>query len=448
MAEALPRRRLRHLPLGQVAPLLDMDTPNASVAHPARLRPVLRDARGGRHRSTARARWCGTRPTSSTRRSSRGWFYTDAISDTAVRSSRSTSEEQGDDPFFLFLVLHRAALAAARARGGRRVRTPAASTPAGTSCARSGWSGSSRRGSSTRRGRSRRATSACRRGRRSSTSEWEASPHGGVRRPGRPDGPGDRPGPRPARGLGRLDNTLVVFLSDNGGCAEEMPPGEGAREFVTAFVPLQETTREGDPVVPGNDPALRPGPESTYMSYGRSWANLSNTPFREYKHWVHEGGIATPFIAHWPAGLPTDGLAVPGPEPARRRAAHHRSTRPVRGYPTQRDGTTCRPWRARACCPRSAASPTSASATSSGSTRATAPYAVAAGSWSGSTAGRGSSTTSRPTAPSWTTWRPAHPDLVATLHEAWQSWADRCGVIPRETVLELYAARGHGLPEE
>src|SRR5690606_38159235 len=48
---------------------------------------------------------------------------------------------------------------------------------------------------------------------------------------------------------------------------------------------------------------VMPGPEHTYASYGRPWANLSNTPFREYKHWVHEGGIATPFVVHWPAGL-------------------------------------------------------------------------------------------------------------------------------------------------
>jgi arylsulfatase len=39
------------------------------------------------------------------------------------------------------------------------------------------------------------------------------------------------------------------------------------------------------------------------VAYGRSWANVSNTPFREYKHWVHEGGIATPLIAHWPAKI-------------------------------------------------------------------------------------------------------------------------------------------------
>ena len=46
-----------------------------------------------------------------------------------------------------------------------------------------------------------------------------------------------------------------------------------------------------------------PGPHDTFMAYGRGWAHVSNTPFREYKHWVHEGGIATPLIAHWPAGI-------------------------------------------------------------------------------------------------------------------------------------------------
>ena len=98
--------------------------------------------------------------------------------------------------------------------------------------------------------------------------------------------------------LGRLDDTLVVFLSDNGGCAEELD-----LDFVTAFVPMQDTTREGEPVVPGNVPGLTPGGEDTYMSYGRAWAHLSNTPFREYKHWVHEGGIATPLVARWPRGV-------------------------------------------------------------------------------------------------------------------------------------------------
>ena len=47
-----------------------------------------------------------------------------------------------------------------------------------------------------------------------------------------------------------------------------------------------------------------PGPANSYIAYGRNWANVSNTPFREYKHWVHEGGISTPLIVHWPAGIP------------------------------------------------------------------------------------------------------------------------------------------------
>ena len=46
-----------------------------------------------------------------------------------------------------------------------------------------------------------------------------------------------------------------------------------------------------------------PGPPETEVGYGRNWANVSNTPFREYKHWVHEGGISTPLVAHWPKGI-------------------------------------------------------------------------------------------------------------------------------------------------
>jgi arylsulfatase len=53
----------------------------------------------------------------------------------------------------------------------------------------------------------------------------------------------------------------------------------------------------------GNDTGRMPGPENTYQSYGTAWANLSNSPFRLYKHWIHEGGIATPLIAHWPNGI-------------------------------------------------------------------------------------------------------------------------------------------------
>lgn len=77
--------------------------------------------------------------------------------------------------------------------------------------------------------------------------------------------------------IGAWDNTLVLFLADNGGCAEGGPVGFDNRKN-----------------------GLPPGGVDSYMSYGLSWANASNTPFRRYKHWVHEGGIATPLIAHWP----------------------------------------------------------------------------------------------------------------------------------------------------
>jgi arylsulfatase len=96
------------------------------------------------------------------------------------------------------------------------------------------------------------------------------------------------------RQMGKEENTLVLFLSDNGGCAEEI-----AASWKGPIFPA--TTRDGQPVQVGNDPNILPGGADTYQSYGVPWANLSNTPFRLYKHWVHEGGIAAPLIAHWPA---------------------------------------------------------------------------------------------------------------------------------------------------
>ena len=68
-------------------------------------------------------------------------------------------------------------------------------------------------------------------------------------------------------------------------------------------VPKQ--TRDGFPVRQGY--GVMPGPADTYIGYGREWANVSNTPFREYKHWVHEGGISTPLVAHWPKGIAARG---------------------------------------------------------------------------------------------------------------------------------------------
>ena len=112
---------------------------------------------------------------------------------------------------------------------------------------------------------------------------------------------------------GQLENTLLLYLQDNGGCAENLarfgqfqprpqqptlPPM--ARHEIQHDSPPKQT-RDGYPVRQGY--GVLPGPADTFISYGENWANVSNTPFREYKHWVHEGGISTPLIAHWPAGI-------------------------------------------------------------------------------------------------------------------------------------------------
>ena len=102
---------------------------------------------------------------------------------------------------------------------------------------------------------------------------------------------------------GQLDDTLVIFLSDNGACAEDIPDDVTVDELVNQLMIAKSHTRKGAQVHFGNNPKLMPGPENTYQSYGTAWANLSNTPFRLYKHWIHEGGIATPLIFHWPNGI-------------------------------------------------------------------------------------------------------------------------------------------------
>ncbi len=84
---------------------------------------------------------------------------------------------------------------------------------------------------------------------------------------------------------GQLDNTLIFFLSDNGACHEGGTFGQNFRPDLTGPI----------------------GTENSYHSYGTSWSNASNTPFRRHKHWIHEGGIATPLIVHWPAGIQARG---------------------------------------------------------------------------------------------------------------------------------------------
>lgn len=85
------------------------------------------------------------------------------------------------------------------------------------------------------------------------------------------------------KAMNQFDNTLILFLSDNGASAEIMVRGEG------------------------HDPQAALGSAATYPCLGPGWSSCSNTPFRRHKTWVHEGGISTPLVAHWPAGIAAKG---------------------------------------------------------------------------------------------------------------------------------------------
>jgi arylsulfatase len=112
---------------------------------------------------------------------------------------------------------------------------------------------------------------------------------------------------------GIYENTILIFLEDNGACHEMVgADGEGLIAKDTTAIkrlspgsiqysPDPPITRDGKWVRQGK--SVLAGPADTYVSYMRQWANVSNTPFRMYKHWVYEGGISTPLIVHWPAGI-------------------------------------------------------------------------------------------------------------------------------------------------
>ena len=85
------------------------------------------------------------------------------------------------------------------------------------------------------------------------------------------------------RTMGALENTLIFVLSDNGASAEIMVRDDG------------------------HNPAAPAGSAGTHLCLGPGWATVANTPFRRHKTWVHEGGIATPLIVHWPQGVAARG---------------------------------------------------------------------------------------------------------------------------------------------
>ncbi|MCP4194742.1 MAG: sulfatase-like hydrolase/transferase [Planctomycetaceae bacterium] len=83
--------------------------------------------------------------------------------------------------------------------------------------------------------------------------------------------------------MGQWENTMVIFLSDNGASAEIMVRDDG------------------------HDPNLSPGSADTYLCLGPGWSTTCNTPFRRHKTWTHEGGTSTPLLIAWPEGIPARG---------------------------------------------------------------------------------------------------------------------------------------------
>jgi len=201
---------------------------------------------------------------------------------------------------------------------------------------------------------------------------------------------------------GQFDNTLILFMSDNGGCAESGPKGKTIGDPTTA--------------------------DSNWFC-GMSWAWMQDTPFRKFKHYNHEGGIATPLIAHWPQGIADRGAY-------RRQPAHlidiMATIADVTGatYPTEHAGHTIQPMEGTSLRPAFDDRPLERDALY---WEHEGNAAVRRGNWKlVRLGGKGA----------WELYNletdrteqhdlsGKRPELAAELAQLWHDWADRCNVSP------------------
>jgi arylsulfatase A-like enzyme len=208
--------------------------------------------------------------------------------------------------------------------------------------------------------------------------------------------------------IGQADNTLILFLSDNGACAEPLERGK---------------------------PGVPPGGPDSYTSYGVGWANASNTPFRLYKHWMHEGGISTPLIAHWPGVIRQGGTVTNQPGHLVDIMA---TCVDVAGgsYPKTYRGRPVTPLEGRSLRP-----------VFEGKRRAGHPHicwehegnrAVRQGDWK--------LVSARPWSAGWELYNMAgdrtelnnlaakHPERVRAMEKLYEAWAKRCGIVPYDSL--------------